>query len=118
MSKRRYYNSTDSSYTMDAQGHALGGGESGEFESSRQITLGLDAGKLIDKGEVEENNSEENVQENRQAPSSEEMVTNTGDDNPSEDANQSEQSGEASAKSESKKSTSRRGRAVSEKEQS
>lgn len=59
MSKRRYYNTTDTPYTMDAAGHVLGGRESGEFDSSSQITRGLEAGKLIDRGEVEEKTEEE-----------------------------------------------------------
>lgn len=120
MNKHRYYNTTDSSYTMDAQGHVLGGGESGTFASSDQINRGLASGKLVDKGEVEEENeSEERNDDARSvAPSPEDMVTNTGDDTPDEDANKSEESDKATAEPEPKKSTSRRGRAVSEKEQS
>lgn len=63
MSKHRYYNTTDSPYTMDAEGHVLGGGEHGVFESSNQIRLGLKFNKLLDKGEVEEDETEENASE-------------------------------------------------------
>jgi len=114
--KRRYYNTTDSSYTMDAAGHVLGGGETGTFESSHQIRLGVESGKLIDKGEVEEENNSEEV-DTRSG------VLSGGPQDyevpPSSDG-ESNKSGEEAPASESKKktSTSRRGRAASEEEQS